>query len=160
MQPKGIDAQVKLMLARSQRGLGNFEEAISTLSSMIETSNTLHAQLEAAKTYQAWGDKDAKHFKTAIEGAKPGKNGTNLIWGYSKIANVAGKNPANAEQFYEARYQVANSRYKLALGQGQDKAKLLEQAAKDIQSTARLYPALGGPEMKAKFDALLKLIKP
>lgn len=159
MQPKGIDGQVKLMLAKSQRGLGNFEEAISTISSLIETSNTLLAQLEAAKTYQAWGEKDAKHYKTAIEGAKPGKNGANQIWGFSKIANVAGKNPANSEQFYEARYQVANSRYKLALGQGQEKAKLLEQAAKDIQSTARLYPALGGPEMKAKFDALLKLIQ-
>jgi len=159
MQPKGIDAQVKLMLARSQRGLGNFEEAISTITSMIETSNTFQAQMEAAKTYQAWGDKDAKYHKTAIEGAKPGKSGNNLIWGFSKIGNVAGKNPANSEQFYEARYQVANSRYKLALGQGQDKTKLLEQAAKDIQSTAQLYPALGGPEMKAKFDALLKLIK-
>lgn len=159
MQPKGIDGQVKLMLARSQRGMGEFEEAIATISSLIETSNTLQAQLEAAKTYQAWGEKDAKYFKTAIEGAKAGKNGANLIWGFSKIANVASKNPANSEQFYEARYQVANSRYKLALGQGQDKAKLLEQAAKDIQSTARLYPALGGPEMKAKFDALLKQIQ-
>jgi hypothetical protein len=159
MQPKGIDAQVKLMLAKSQRGNGDFEEAISTISSLIETSNTLQAQLEAAKTYQAWGEKDAKYFKTSIEGAKPGKNGANVIWGFSKIANVAGKNPANSEQFYEARYQVANSRYKLALSQGQDKAKLLEQAAKDIQSTARLYPALGGPEMKAKFDALLKQIQ-
>jgi uncharacterized protein YbjQ (UPF0145 family) len=159
MQPKGIDGQVKLMLARSQRGMGEFEEAIATISSLIETSNTLQAQLEAAKTYQAWGEKDAKYFKTAIEGAKAGKNGANLIWGFSKIANVASKNPANSEQFYEARYQVANSRYKLALGQGQDKAKLLEQAVKDIQSTARLYPALGGPEMKAKFDALLKQIQ-
>jgi hypothetical protein len=159
MQPKGIDAQVKLMLAKSQRGLGNFDEAISTIGSLIEISNTLQAQLEAAMTFQAWGEKDPKYFKTAIEGAKPGKNGANLIWGFSKIANVAGKNPANAEQFYEARYQVANSRYKLALSQGQDKAKLLEQAAKDIQSTARLYPALGGPEMKAKFDALLKQIQ-
>lgn len=159
MQPKGIDGQVKLMLVRAQRGLGNFDEAIATVTSLIESSNTLQAQLEAAKTYQAWGDKDAIHFKTAIEGAKPGKNGANLIWGFSKIANVASKNPANAEQFYEARYQVAYSRYKLALGQGQDKAKLLEQAAKDIQSTARLYPALGGPEMKAKFDALLKQVQ-
>ncbi len=159
MQPKGIDAQVKLMLAKAQRGIGNFEEAISTITSLIESSNTLQAQLEAAKTYQAWGEKDAKYYKTAIEGAHPGKNGANVIWGFSKIANIASKNPANSEQFYEARYQVANSRFKLALSSGQDKARLLEQAAKDIQSTARLYPAMGGPEMKAKFDALLKQIQ-
>ncbi len=159
MQPKGIDAQVKLMLGRAQRGLGNFDEAISTMESLIESSNTLLVQMEAAKTYQSWGEKDGKYYKTAIEGAKPGKNGANVIWGFSKIANVASKNPANSELFYEARYQVANSRYKLALSPGQDKAKLLEQAAKDVNSTARLYPALGGPEMKAKFDALLKLIQ-
>lgn len=161
MQPKGIDAQVNLMYARSQRGLGKFDEAVATIGSLIESSNTLHAQIEAAKTYQAWGDaKDFKHHKTAIEGAKPGKNGANLIWGFSKIANVAGKNPNNADLFYEARYQVAHSRYKFALGsQPQDKTKLLEQAAKDIQSTARLYPGLGGPEMTTKFDALLKLIQ-
>ena len=148
------------MLFRS-RGLGKYDEAVATIGSLIESSNTLQAQIEAAKTYQAWGDaKDFKHHKTAIEGTKPGKNGANLIWGFSKIANVAGKNPNNAELFYEARYQVANSRYKFALGnQSQDKSKLLEQAAKDIQSTARLYPALGGPEMSTKFDALLKLIQ-
>ena len=161
MQPKGIDSQVKLMLAKSKRGLGNFDEAVATISSLLETSNSLQAQIEAAKTYQAWGDaKDIKQYKSAIEGAKPGKNGANIIWGFSKIANQMSKNPANADQFYEARYQVANSRYKFALGsQPPDKEKLLEQAAKDIQSTARLYPALGGPEMKSKFDALLKVIQ-
>ncbi len=160
MQPKGIDMQVKLMLAKSQRGLGNFEEAIETLAAMLETSNTLTAQMEAAKTYQAWGDAaDLKYHKTAIEGTRPGKNGANVIWGFSKIANVASKNPSNAEFFYEARFQVANSRFKFASAAGADKAKLLEQAAKDVQSTSRLYPALGGPVMLAKFDALLKQIQ-
>ena len=161
MQPKGIDVQVNLMLAKAQRGLGNFEAAIETLGTMLEASNTIPAQLEAAKTYQAWGDAgDAKHFKTAIEGTRPGKNGANLIWGFSKIANVMGKNPNNAELFYEARYQVANSRFKFAMGStGGDKTKLLEQAARDIQTTEKLYPALGGPVMKNNFNSLLKQIQ-
>ncbi len=161
MQPKGIEVQVKLMQAKSQRGLGNFEGAIATLAAMLDVSNTIPAQLEAARTYQAWGDAvDAKHHKTAIEGALPGKNGANKIWGFSKIANVMSKNPSNAELFYEARYQVANSRYKFALGSnGADQAKLLEQASRDIQTTAKLYPALGGPVMTKNFDALLKQIQ-
>lgn len=161
MQPKGIDVQVNLMLAKAQRGLGNFAEAIETLGSMLEVSNTIPAQLEAAKTYQAWGESgEAKHFKSSIEGARPGKNGANLIWGFSKIANVMGKNPNNAELFYEARFQVANSRFKYAMSsEGGDKNKLLEQASRDIQTTAKLYPALGGPVMKNNFDNLLKQIQ-
>ena len=161
MQPKGIDVQVKLMLAKSQRGLGNFEEAIQSLGDMLEVSNTIPAQMEAAKTYQAWGDAgDSKGYKTSIEGARPGKNGANVIWGFSKIANVMGKNPNNAELFYEARFQVANSRYKFAMtSSGEDKTKLLEQAARDVQATASLYPALGGPVMASNFDNLLKQIQ-
>jgi len=161
MQPKGIELQVKLLLAKSQRGNGQFDQAIDTLSGVLESANIIVAQMEAAKTYQAWGDaSDPKYHKSAIEGDRPGKNGANIIWGFSKIANVASKNPNSAEQFYEARYQVANSRYKFALGgEAKNKTTLLEQAAKDIQSTARLYPALGGPDMTTKFDALLKLIQ-
>ncbi len=161
MQPKGIDVQVKLMLAKSQRGLGKFEDAIQSLGDMLEASNTIPAQMEAAKTYQAWGDKgDVKSYKTSIEGSRPGKNGANVIWGFSKIANVMGKNPNNAELFYEARFQVANSRYKFAMSSGgADKTKLLEQAARDIQATAGLYPALGGPVMANNFENLLKQIQ-
>ena len=39
------------------------------------------------------------------------------------------------------------------------KKKLVERSATDITQVAALYPALGGPEQRAKFDALLRLIQ-
>ena len=60
-----------------------------------------------------------------------------------------------------ARYELARSRYKYALGlpEGETKTKQSGQCEKDISSTAALYPELGGPAMKRKYDALLKVIQ-
>jgi tetratricopeptide (TPR) repeat protein len=161
MQPAGIDLQVKLLLARSMRGAGQFRESLGMFAEILQTNNSmLDVQMEAARTYQAWGEAaNPGFFKLAMEGARPGPNRTNLIWGYGKIANAIANNPSYAEQFYEARYQLAVSRYKYAMGTPASKEALLKQAARDVESTAKLYPELGGPAMKKKFDALLKTIQ-
>ncbi len=163
MQPPGIELQVKLLLAKSMRGAGQFKEAIGVFGEILETNNAmLDVQIEAAKTYQLWGDAvDSGFHRVAMQGGRPGPNRTNLIWGFGKIANMVANNPKFTEQFYEARYQLAVSRYKYAMG-SQDpavKSKGLSDAVRDIESTAKLYPDLGGPAMKKKFDGLLKTIQ-
>ncbi len=163
MQPPGIDLQVKLLLAKSMRGAGQFKEAIGVLAEILETSNAmLDVQIEAAKTYQVWGEAvDPGFYRLAMQGGRPGTNRTNLIWGFGKIANMVANNPNYSEQFFEARYQLAVSRYKYAIGSKDPaaKTKSLNDAVHDVESTAKLYPELGGPVMKKKYDALLKTIK-
>lgn len=163
MQPPGIELQVKLLLAKSMRGAKQFKEAIGVFSEILESSNAmLDVQLEAAKTYQAWGDAvDSGFHALAMQGGRPGPNRTNLIWGFGKIAYTVANNPKFTDQFYEARYQLAVSRYKFAMGSkdAATKAKQLSNAKNDIESTAKLYPDLGGPALKKKFEALLKTIQ-
>lgn len=161
MQPKGIDLNVKLLLARSLRGEGRFQDAINELADILKaSSNMLEVQIEAARTYQIWGETDPRAIGAAMYGNRPNEKKVNLIWGWGKIATMVASNPNFSEQFFDARYQLAVCRYKHALSKtAEEKTKLLKQAAKDVESTATLYPNLGSPEQKKKFDSLLRAIQ-
>ena len=39
------------------------------------------------------------------------------------------------------------------------KTRMIERSASDITQVVALYPELGGPEQRKKFDALLRLIQ-
>jgi hypothetical protein len=45
------------------------------------------------------------------------------------------------------------------LNTGDDKKKYLGYAKLEILHTQKIYPELGGPEFKARFDALLRKIQ-
>jgi len=42
---------------------------------------------------------------------------------------------------------------------GEDKKKYLGYAKLEILNTKKIYPELGGPEFKARFDAMLRKIQ-
>ncbi|MCA9132999.1 MAG: hypothetical protein KDA45_07580 [Planctomycetales bacterium] len=164
IQPAGLSIQLRLKLAQTQRGLNDFKAAIDELSKILSAQNSLlDVQIEAARTYQAWGTAVNPGFhKVAVIGALPDpKTGQRLVWGWGKISQMTANQPDFSEQFFDARYQLAFSRlqYAVSLPNAQQRTEELERAEHDVQSTARLYPTLGGPAMKEKFNALLKSIQ-
>ncbi|MCC7335973.1 MAG: hypothetical protein IT422_12805 [Pirellulaceae bacterium] len=164
ISPAAFATQIHLRLAQTSRGRGDFKMAIEQLASVLEENNALlDVQIEAARTYQAWGEaSNSGFYKVAIEGGRPDpKTRQKLIWGWGKIQQLTANNPNYSEQFYEARYQLAFSRWQYAKGlqDASQRADEIRRAAYDIESTAKLFPDLGGPLMKGKFQALLKKIQ-
>ncbi len=164
ISPAGFKTQVRLQHAKSKRGLGDFKSAIDEMAELLEeNSGLLTVQIEAARTYQAWGDTIYSGFhKAACVGGRPDqKTGQNLIWGWGKLAQKVVGREEFEDQFYLARYELARSRLKYAQGLKDPQQQRTEtaKAEKDVTSTAALYPKLGGPEMKKKYNALLKEIQ-
>ncbi len=163
ISPASVVSQIRLRLAKTARGLGNYKQAIEQLATVLEENiNWLDIQMEAARTYQAWGDASNSGFhKVAIEGGRPDpKTREKLIWGWGKIQQRTANQPSYTAEFFEARYQLAYSRWQYAKGLSDParRAEEIQRAARDIESTAKLFPDLGGPQMKKKFDSLLKAI--
>ncbi len=164
INPPNFVTQVSLKRAQTLRGQGDYKAAIEELATILETNSALlDVQIEAAQTYQAWGDAVNSGFhKVAIEGGRPNpKTRKKLIWGWGEIQRLTANQPNFTEQFYEARYQLAYSRMQFAKGLA-DPAKKKEElgrAENDIQSTAKLFPDLGGPVMKKRFNVLLSTIQ-
>ncbi len=164
IDPPGHATQIRLRLAQTSRGLGDFKNAIEQLATILEKNNgLLDVQIEAAKTYQAWAAAANLGFhKAAILGGRPDpKTKKMLIWGWGEIQRRTANQPKFTEQFFEARYQLAYSRmqYARSLPDPQKKAEELGRAERDIESTSKLFPDLGGPLMKKRFETLLKAIK-
>ena len=164
ISPAAFATQIHLRLAQTSRGLGDYKMAIEQLASVLkENSALLDVQIEAARTYQAWGQvSNSGFYKVAIEGGRPDpKTRQKLIWGWGKIQQMTANNPNYSEQFFEARYELAFSRWQYAKGlqDATGRTEEIRRAAYDIESTAKLFPDLGGPLMKKKFQALLKAIQ-
>lgn len=164
IEPAAQELQIRLSLAEASIGLEDFTAAINALAEILtENNGLLDVQATAARCYQAWGDaRNTGFHRLAYLGGRPDpKTRVNLIWGWGKIARVVEGKSDYTEQFYEARYELAVSRYKFANGlqDPQQKAAGIRAAEQDVTSTASLYPELGGPAMKKKYDALLKVIQ-
>ncbi|QDV27233.1 coiled-coil domain-containing protein [Aureliella helgolandensis] len=163
IEDSAMQTQVKLLLARSRKGAGDYAGSVAVLGEVLrETPMLLDVQIEAARTLQAWGSTKPIFFKTAYEGGpRDRKTGQNLFWGWGKIAQMTVGKEDYAEQFFDARYQLAYTRFKYgaSLTDATQKESVLRRAEKDIQQTSALYPELGGPASKAKFEALLKEVR-
>ena len=82
------------------------------------------------------------------------------IWGWGKIAARVSRSPKHVNVFHEARYNLALCRFQWALSMaGKEKVDTLAQAEKDILIVERLYPEMGGPQWRPKYDELLKRIQ-
>jgi tetratricopeptide (TPR) repeat protein len=156
-QPTAVTS-VTLRLASSLRGLGQYDEAMKLILSILqEKENRLDVQIEAAQTYQDWGQDRPGYYEIAIRGGHE-KEGRYLVWGWGGIANrVAPMYDKYRSTFHQARYNLALCRFNLAQTQtGKQRAETLKQAELDITRVYRLYPEMGGDEWYGKYDALLK----
>ncbi len=156
-------ASLLFQLGRAYRLSGEYKQAIDLFEQILKGSPTmLDAQVEAAKAYEQWaGAVDAKYaaraYETALNGARPGPDGKNIIWGWGRISQMVSGRPEFRDQFFEARYRVALCRF--LMGKASQNEQVLQKAITDITQVAALYPELGGPERRGQFDLLLKEIQ-
>jgi tetratricopeptide (TPR) repeat protein len=163
----GATIGVEVRLARCLRRLGQFEDAMDLLVDVLKDRNLMvDAQVEAAHTYQDWAatQGNARKYLYAIMGGRRAKrkdgSEINIVWGWGKTAKMVSRSPRHAGVFHEARYNLALCRFEYAMTlKGAEKTKTLEMARRDITVLRRLYPDLGGPEWRAKYDALLDKIQ-
>lgn len=167
-QTEGESSQVvKYQLGRAHRMLGNFQASLQVLESLLQEKPTmLDAQTEAALAYEQWAPMVppkymANAYQKALIGARPDDKQQNVVWGWGKISTMTSRDPKFRDQFFNARYHVALCRFLWGKAEADatQQKKLIEKSATDITQVAALYPEMGGPAQRAKFDALLKLIQ-
>ncbi|QDU88212.1 hypothetical protein Pla175_15840 [Pirellulimonas nuda] len=157
----------RMQFGQCQRKLGEYEQALETFAGLLaEREAMLDVQKAAAYTYQEWATADdAGMFKLAISGGRPApETGKNTVWGWSKLASVAGRvmrsNPKFRDTFFEAWLNIARSRYLEAEKAAEPRrAQLLESAQRTITALMQQYPDLGGETSEAQFDQLMKAIQ-
>lgn len=163
--PDNVRIEVTRQLARNRRNQGNYEDAIQSYAQVLaEKSSYVDVQVEAAEAYQLWAEstRSSDHYKSAMIGGIAKENPEtgrkqNVIWGWGKIAQVAARYPNYRDRFFVARYNLAKCRFEYS--QIEDSRKQLDASRRDILQTYRLDENLGGREMKAKFDLLLREIQ-
>jgi len=159
--PPDADISIKVRLAACLRALGKYESAMKILVAILrEREKRLDVQIEAARTYQDWGQERASLYEYAIRGGQE-YEGRYLVWGWGGIASrLAPFYDKYESTFHEARYNLAVCRHKLALTRsGAEKTETLQQAKLDILRVYQLYPSMGGPDWFGKYDTLLKNIQ-
>ncbi|MEM8666650.1 MAG: hypothetical protein AAGG48_03995 [Planctomycetota bacterium] len=164
---KTIDSEapmaVDYLLGKSYRLVGEYKNSVDVFKELLSEKPTmLDAQMEAARAYEYWAAEvppkyTGKWYEFALMGAKPGPDQRPIIWGWGKISQQTNRDPKYREIFFDARYHVALCRYRW--GTAIKSTKVIKQSSKDIMDVYRLNPAMGGPEQKARFDTLLKLIQ-
>ena len=96
---------------------------------MSRESTSAGDETAAAETLQEWGveSRSRDRIEASIVGEYPNDSGKNAVWGWRKIASVAGRglasNPKLEETFFKAWLNVAKSRYlagTLVSGPGRD----------------------------------------
>jgi tetratricopeptide (TPR) repeat protein len=158
---------VQYQLGRAHRMLGDFKASLNVFEKLLKEKPTmLDAQTEAALAYEQWAPTAppnvvARVYEAALSGARPDANKKNVIWGWGKISQETSRNPKFQDRFFNARYHVALCRFLAGKAEtdATRKKQLIEKSVTDITRVAALYPEMGGPEQRSKFDALLRLIQ-
>ena len=168
---------IRKRLADCERGLGNYEKALDQYAAILKQKPTmLPLQQAAAECLQLQGSasKDIAPLKQSIAGAMAQRDGKNLIWGWARLAKQVNHAKSKAEAklqkdpsaaasvqkyadlYFEARYNVAKSRFLMAkVGPPVQRRDNLQAAKRSVTSMQALYPNLGGPKWKAAFEKLL-----
>ena len=161
---KELIHSIQIRLARCLRRMGKYGQDMDALLAILKVQNNMiDAQIEAARTYQIWGEEKPAFYIHAIRGGRemelPDGSKTYMIWGWGGIAKRVQFSERHQELFHEARYNLALCRYKYAMSQPEQRAELLEQARRDIVIVYKLNPGLGGKVWYEQYDALMKKIQ-
>lgn len=157
LQPQ-LATQIQARMASVKGQIQDYEGALSDLKVILAKSpNALNLQVQAAELLQQWGRIDPQKYELAIGGIPAEGTGNGAVWGWGKIANTAMRYEQFRDNFFQARYQMAQCQLSLAGSkQGADKAKLISSAKRNLTMTKQLYPTLGGETWTTKYDALIK----
>lgn len=155
--PEGASDNLRVRLAGCARAIGKQEAAIALLRSVLESNPMrVDVQMEAAKTYQAWGKSDPAKYDEAITGAMF-KDGKPLVWGWGGIAQRVASHPDYRQIYFEATYNKNYCRLLKAVKlSGSARDEQLQRVESDVMRNYQLDPTMGGPEWFRKFDVLLR----
>lgn len=163
-QAPSSPAVVRFQSAKTQRLRGDYKAAIDALEAILkESPSMLDAQIEAALAYEYYATAvpekyTDKVYARALHGARPGgPTKENVIWGWGKVSLLTSKNPQFLDKFFLARYHVALCRF--LQGKAADDPAITRKAITDITQIESLYPEMGGPQMRQRFDQLLRKIQ-
>lgn len=157
--------ELKRQKAVAHCGQGQFDVAIKLFIEVLKIKPALlNVQVDAAKTLQLQGDEknDPNFYAQAVSGTNketlPGAaRPTNVIWGWRQIAKATQGKEQFANAFFEAVYNMAYCR--LRYGELAKRKDAIESAMTDIKNQFQLFPGMGGPQWKPKFDELLRRIQ-
>ena len=156
---------ISVRLAGVLRRLGKYGESVELLVDVLKQNNQLlDAQQEAARSLQAWGEKDVKYYDAAIRGHRQAKNKQGqivpIVWGWALLSRRVMNHEKYVDVYFDARYNLAVCRLKQGMKlDAQARNDALARAAAEIGIQHRQTPSMGGPEWSAKFDSLLRNIQ-
>ena len=161
-----IRLSLTLRLAKAKRQLRSYKGALDLFQQILASKSTmLDVQIEAARTYQLWGDdpgesnsKREQHYLKAIAGGYPDeKSKRNTVWGWKQLAKITRSYPQFQDQFHEARYNMAVCRYKYALRKSKsaDRTRYMNSAKREIMNHQQLYPDMGGELWLPRYNSLI-----
>ena len=158
------DPRLLLEIARQQaiakRGTGKFEQAYDELVALLKKNpKSWQIQIDVAETLQLWGQssKSSKFLAKALSGGErfqdpETKRQKNLVWGWSKLADVFKSNPKFKTPYYTSVMGAVVSRFEYGLLES--KPKVMQAALKRLQIAKTRDPSMGGGSWKSKFENL------
>lgn len=153
---------IRRRMAIAKSGAGKFEEAHQLLlESLKVTATNITLQTLAAENLQKWStNKDVDLLKKASEGAEPGADGKNVIWGWGVIAAKISRDPKGMtnlrDNFFEAKYNnIECKRLMASLStDAAKKSEIVRDAANELRVLKVRHPDFGTPEFQSKFMKL------
>ncbi len=147
-------------LGLAQRGAGNWDDAMKAFVEVLGARpSLLPAQLDAAETLQMQGvaTKSATAVGLAMMGTEPRadpktKRKSNVIWGWRQLVMVTRGKPEFAAVHARSLYGLIASRLEYGLLEPSPDA--VKSAQTELVNFRTRDPELGGPEWKARFEAL------
>ncbi len=155
---------VKLRLAECLQQLGEYRAALDMLSGVLkEKPMMLDAQIAAAECYRDRAQKNnqPKWYKYSIYGGrKDKKTRKNAIWGWGKLAKITSRHAQFRDLFYQARFNMTETRYLWALTKkGADRKEELQRALNDIRFMLVSFKQLGDERLTAEYERLAKKLQ-
>ncbi len=158
---KGLELNYQHQLALAQRSSGNYEASISSFEKILEKTNGLNLQIDAAKTLLMWGvdKKDTKALTSSMNGRgqyrdPKTKKVRKRIWGWKTLVSLTRSKESFREQFRECEYNSVLCR--LRYGEIANSKKAIESAKGELEKALKRFDDLAIGAWKNKYDQLLK----
>ena len=135
---KGKLLRTRLKLVAALRGAGKFDEANSILDELLAQKQPyIETLFEKGLLQEAEAEAGKGRWSAAVHH-------------WEELAKKLGSSRTRSTHYYDAWYHVAWDLYK---------QKELTRARQTLSGIMQLSPSVGGPEMKAKYQALIAKLK-
>ena len=158
---KSLELNYQHQLALAQRGSGDYEAAVASFEKILESSNGLNLQIDAAKTLLMWGVE--KKNKAALVWAMNGKTDyvdpktkkrRRRIWGWKLLVSLTRSKENLMEQFRECEYNSVLCRFRY--GEIASDPKAVRSAHGELEKALTRFDNLAVGMWKKKYDQLQK----